>query len=306
MPMTPKTTRSQTFAERRYEMASKLTEEVFKRGMLTRKAIDNIQSITRKWFGQNKQTLSFDFYRERIEEFAAAKRKAQRAEIVVALDTIGWNGIFRADDIAEILLNTDTRQVARERAIAKLNALEAKYNENKRKAAILRKGIEQVLPKKWQHEMSVSASGVNVRFYPPIRKDWVNVCVEGAENIYAFLQMILKVRPMLHSAHMPFTFETFQTVDKVWSMGESTYCYNYPTDTTGAMVLEKERKSYKDYFAQYELPENIKATILDRVRDSISSINYGVYYSPEDGYYNSLVRKPIPDNGVWVSAGKAA
>lgn len=280
-------------------MAWELTEEVFKRGMLTRKAIHNIQSKTLKWFGQNKQTISFDFYRERIEEFAAAKRKAQRAEIIVALDTIGWNGIFRADDIAEILLNTDTKEIARERALAKLYEIGSKYRENRRKEAILRKGIEQVLPKTWQYEMSVSASGVNVRFYPPIRKNWISVSVEGAENIYAFLQMILTVRPMLHSAHIPFTFDTFKTVDNVWSMGESTYCYSHPIDTTGAEVLEKEHKSYKDYFAQYDLPDHIKAAILDRVRDSIASINYGVYYSPEDGSYNSLVRKPIPDKGLW-------
>lgn len=287
-------------------MSFELTEEVFKRGMLTRKAIRDIQSTTLKWFGQNKQTLSFDFYRERIEEFASATRKAHRGKIIVALDTIGWNGVFRADEIAEILLNTDVPIVAKSRAIAKMNAIEVEYLNNQRKAAILRKGIEQVLPKTWQHEMSVSASGVNVRFYPPTRSDWVNVLVEGAENIYAFLQMILIVRPMLHSAHIPFTFDTFQIVDSVWSMGESTYCYRYPIDTTGDRVLEKERKSYKDYFAQYALPENIKATILDMVRDSIASIKCGVYYSPEDGSYNSLVRKPIPDKGLWVTAGKAA
>ena len=287
-------------------MAYELSEEVFKRGMLTRKAIHNIQSITLKWFGQNKQTISFDFYRERIEEFAAAKRKAHRGKIIVALDTIGWNGVFRADDIAEILLNTDTREVARERALAKLDEIESKYRENDRKAAILRKGIEQVLPKTWQHEMSVSASGVDVRFYPPIKKDWISVSVEGAENVYAFLQMIMMVRPILHSAHIPFTFDTFQTVDGVWSMGSSSYCYSYTLDTTGAEVLEKERKSYKDYFAQYDLPENVKATILDRVRDSIASIKCGVYYSPEDGSYNSLKWKPIPDKGLWGTAGKAA
>ena len=63
-------------------------------------------------------------------------------------------------------------------------------------------------------------------------------------------------------------------------------------------MLEKERKSYKDYFAQYDLPENIKATILDRVRDSIASIKCGVYYSLEDGSYNSLKWKPIPEKGL--------
>ena len=287
-------------------MAFGLTEEVFKRGMLTRKAIHNIQSKTLKWKKDYKCLHKFDFYRERIEEFAAAKKKAKRAEIIVVLDIIGWNGVFRADDIGEILLNTDTKEVARERALAKLYEIGSKYRENRRKAAILRKGIEQVIPVKWSYEMSVSASGVNVRFYPPTRKDWVNVLVEGAENIYAFLQMILIVRPMLHSAHIPFNFDTFQIVDSVWSMGESTYCYNYPIDTTGAMVLEKERKSYKDYFAQYDLPENIKATILDRVRDSIASIKCGVYYSPEDGSYNSLKWKPIPEKGLWVTAGKTA
>lgn len=287
-------------------MAFDLSEEVFKRGMLTRKAIHNIQSTTLKWFGQNKQTSSFAFYREKIEEFAVAKKKAHRAEIVVALDTIGWNGVFRADDIARVLLHSENGEIARCAALAKLAALEQAYEKNNRKAAILRKGITQVIPPRWQHEMSVSASGVDVRFFPPIKKDWISVSVEGAENIYAFLQMIMIVRPMLHSAHIQFTFDTFQIVDSVWSMGESIYCYNYPIDTTGAMVLEKERKSYMDYFARYDLPENIKATILDRVRDSIASINYGVYYSPEDGSYNSLVWKPIPDKGLWVTAGKAA
>ena len=287
-------------------MAWELTEEVFKRGMLTRKAIHNIQSTTLKLFGQNKQTLSFDFYRERIEEFASATRKAHRGEIIVALDTIGWNGVFRADAIAEILLNTDEPLIAKSRALAKMNEYEVEYRNNQRKAAILRKGIEQSLPKTWQHEMSVSASGVNVRFYPPIKKDWISVSVEGAENVYAFLQMIMMVRPMLHSAHIPFTFDTFQTIDSVWSMGSSSYCYTYTLDTTGAEVLEKEHKSYRDYFAQYDLPENIKATILDRVRDSIASIKCGVYYSPEEGSYNSLAWKPIPDKGLWVTAGKTA
>ena len=286
-------------------MAYELSEEVFKRGMLTRKAIHNIQSITLKWFGKDKQTLSFDFYRERIEEFAAAKKKAHRAEIVVALDTIGWNGIFRADDIARILLHSEDREIARCAALAKLAALEQAYDENKRKAAILRKGIEQVIPVKWSYEMSVSASNVSVRFYPPIRKDFVNVLVEGAEEIYAFLQMILIVRPMLATAHRRFDFDTFQTIANVWSMGGSTYCYSHPIETTGEMVLEKDSKSYK-YFSKYAIPEHIKATILDRVRDSIASIKCGVYYSPEDGSYNSLKWKPIPDKGLWVTAGKAA
>lgn len=287
-------------------MAYELSEEVFKRGMLTRKAIREIQSKTLKWMKDYKCLHKFDFYRERIEEFAAAKKKAQRAEIVVVLDIIGWNGVFRADDIGEILLNTDTKEVARERALAKLAALEQAYEENKRKAAILRKGIEQVIPVKWSYEMSVSASNVSVRFYPPIRKNWVNVLVEGAEEIYAFLQMILIVRPMLATAHRRFDFDTFQTIANVWSMGGSTYCYSHPIDTTGAEVLEKERKSYKDYFAQYDLPENVKATILDRVRDSIASIKCGVYYSPEDGAYNNLKWKPIPEKGLWGAAGKAA
>lgn len=287
-------------------MAYELSEEVFKRGMLTRKAIHNIQSKTHKWMKDYKCLHKFDFYRERIEEFAAAKRKAQRAEIIVALEVIGWNGVFRADDIAEILLNTDNREVARERALAKLYEIGSKYRENRRKAAILRKGIEQVIPVKWSYEMSVSASNVSVRFYPPIRKNWVNVLVEGAEEIYAFLQMILIVRPMLATAHYRFDFDTFQNIANVWSMGGSTYCYSHPLDTTGAEVLEKERKSYKDYFAQYDLPENVKATILDRVRDSIASIKCGVYYSPESGSYNSLKWKPIPEKGLWVTAGKSA
>ena len=285
-------------------MAYELSEEVFKRGMLTRKAISEIQSKTIKWMKDYKCLHKFDFYREKIVEFAFATRKAQRAEIIVALDTIGWNGVFRANDIAEILLNTDNREVARERALAKLYEIGSKYRENRRKAAILRKGIEQVLPKTWQHEMSVSVSGMDVRFYPPIRKNWVNVLVEGAEEIYAFLQMI--VRPMLATAHCRFDFDTFQTIANVWSMGGSTYCYSHPIDTTGAEVLEKEHKSYNDYFAQYDLPENIKATILDRVRDSIASIKCGVYYSPESGSYNSLKWKPIPEKGLWVTAGKTA
>ena len=287
-------------------MAYELSEEVFKRGMLTRKAIHNIQSKTLKWMKDYKCLHKFDFYMERIEEFAAAKRKAQRAEIIVALEVIGWNGVFRADDIARILLHSENGEIARCAALAKLAAIEKAYEDNKRKAAILRKGIEQVIPVKWSYEMSVSASNVSVRFYPPIRKNWVNVLVEGAEEIYAFLQMILIVRPMLATAHRRFDFDTFQTIANVWSMGDSTYCYSHPIDTTVAEVLEKERKSNKDYFAQYDLPENVKATILDRVRDSIASIKCGVYYSPEDGAYNSLKWKPIPEKGLWVTAGKAA
>ena len=287
-------------------MAYELSDEVFKRGMLTRKAIRDIQSKTLKAMRNKECFQGFGFYRERIEEFSSATRKAHRAEIIVALETIGWNGVFRADDIAKMLLHSENREIARCAALAKLAAIEKAYEDNKRKAAILRRGIEQVIPAKWQHEMTVSASRIDVRFYPPIRKDWVNVLVEGAENIYAFLQMILIVRPMLHSEHIQFNFDTFQIIDSVWSMGESTYCYKYPTDTTGATVLEKERQSYHDYFAHYNLPDHIKATILDMVRQSISSVNYGVYYSPEDGSYNSLVRKPIPDKVVWISAGNAA
>lgn len=287
-------------------MAFELTEEVFKRGMLTRKAIRDIQNKTLKWVRDDKCIHEFDFYRKRIEEFAAAKKKAHRAEIIVALDYIGWNGVFRADDIARILLHSEDREIARCAAIAKLAAIEQAYKENKRKAAILRKGITQVIPPKWQHEMSVSAGGVDVRFYPPIRKNWISVLVEGAENVYAFLQMILMVRPMLHSAHIPFTFDTFQTVDSIWRMGSSSYCYAYTLDTTGEEVLKKDHEYHKDYFAQYDLPANIKATILDRVRDSIVSIIYGVYCSPESGSYNSLVFKSIPDKGQWVTAGKSA
>lgn len=285
-------------------MAFELTEEVFKRGMLTRKAI---RRVSKQVLGQMRtKEYGFAEVRDMVKNFPSLTQKGSRGAIIVALDTIGWNGVFRADDIGEILLNTDNREVASERALEKVNGLEAKFNDNKRKAAILRKGISQVIPKTWQHEMSVSASGVNVRFYPPIRKNWVNVLVAGAEEIYAFLQMILIVRPMLATAHRRFDFETFQTIANVWSMGGSTYCYSHPIDTTGAEVLEKERKSYKDYFAQYDLPENVKATILDRVRDSIASIKCGVYYSPEDGSYNSLKWKPIPEKGLWVTAGKTA
>ena len=287
-------------------MSFELTEEVFKRGMLTRKAINAIHGDTAKWMRDYKCFHKFDFYREKIEEFAAAKRKAQRAEIVVVLDFIGWNGVFRADDIASILLHSENGEIARCAALAKLAALEQAYEENQRKAAILRKGISQTIPAKWTYEMSVSASGVNVHFYPPVKRDWVNVLVEGAEEIYAFLQMLLIVRPMLHSAHIPFNFDTFKTVDSVWSMGGSTYCYSFTTDTTGEEVLKKNRESCLDYFARYDLPEHIKATILDCVRHSIAHINYGVYCSDEGGSYNSLAWKPIPDKGLWVTAGKAA
>ena len=55
-------------------MAYELSEEVFKRGMLTRKAIREIQSKTLKWMKDYKCLHKFDFYREKIEEFAAAKK----------------------------------------------------------------------------------------------------------------------------------------------------------------------------------------------------------------------------------------
>ena len=164
-------------------MAYEMSEEVFKRGMLTRKAINAIQGETVKWMRDYKCLHKFDLYRECIEEFATAKKKAHRAKIIVALEVIGWNGVFRADDIARILLHSEDGEIARCAALAKLAALEQAYEDNKRKAAILRKGITQVIPQKWQHEMTVSASHVSVRFYPPKRRDWVNVLVEGAENI---------------------------------------------------------------------------------------------------------------------------
>ena len=204
-------------------MTYELSEEVFKRGMLTRKAIGKIQTRLIQDKKYHNEYNTFEFYREQIEDFANSKYRTRRAEIIVTLDTIGWNGIFRADDIARILLHSEDRKIARYAALAKLAALEKAYEENQRKAAILRKGIEQVLPKTWQHEMSVSASGVNVRFYPPTRRDFVNVSVAGADEIYAFLQMILIVRPMLGSEHRKFDFDTFQTIANVWSMGTSTY-----------------------------------------------------------------------------------
>ena len=56
-------------------MVYELIEQVFYRGMLTRKVIHDIQHKTLEWVGSHKQT--FDFYRERVDEFAAAKRKAR-------------------------------------------------------------------------------------------------------------------------------------------------------------------------------------------------------------------------------------
>ena len=285
-------------------MAYELTEAVYKRGMLTRKAIRETQSavLERLSGATERGRFCFDEFRQSISAFALARRKSDRGKIIVALDTIGWTGVFNARDIAEILLTTDDKQVAEERALTRLKGIEKSYEDNERKAEIVRKLIAKVVPSTiCSYEMTVDSVKVDVRFYPSIKRGYDNVLIEGAENIYAFLQTLRRIMPRLKAAHIKYGYKTLQTIHSVWSMGESTYCYNYSLETTGRNVLKAQSKSYHDYFADYELPFNIKAAILDGVRHSISSVKWGVYYSQDGGSYNSLVRSPIPDKGGKVA-----
>ena len=75
---------------------------------------------------------------------------------------------------------------------------------------------------------------------------------------------------------------------------------------SGKAMIESDKKSYNDYFADYKLPDEIKATILDCLQESIAVVEYGVGSDSEGNSYNGLTHKPIPGKGAWVGAAKAA
>ena len=282
--------------------------ELYQKGYLSQKEIAKITHNTLlKIAKDNKKGIKFTFddCRRKVQEFAKAKRKADRGRILQQLATIGYTGVFSAKDIAYTLLYTSGTDIAADRAMQEIADLENKYKENARAVPIIKRGIAQVLPKKWVAEIEYSAYNLSIRIKPSAQMRFGGVLVEGAGNIYAFLKMLLIMRPILTANHIAFTYDTLETIGGLWSMGESKIAYG-SNGMSGKAMIESEKRSYRDYFADYNLPDDIKAQILDFLQESIAEVKYGVYCDSESGSYNSLEYKPIPEKGLWVGAGKAA
>ena len=282
---------------------SRLTDEIYERGLLSRKAIAEEQDNANAFLEKKRkggEIFTIDECARYVNLYGCMPRKDARMRFLVRLDWIGTVGGFDASKIAETLFLTNSTHAA----MSKLAEMKANIEERNREEKIIRKGISQVIPANWRHEVEVITSGVRVRFYAP--KSKYGEFIEGSENCYYFLQTLLYVRPMLSAARIKFDEESFGAIAGVWRMGESSYCYNYSIDTKGEEVLAKEKKSYRDYYADYALPEHIKAAILDGVRNSICDIRRDVYTDHEGCSYNSLVRRRIPDKGLWTGASRAA
>ena len=281
--------------------------DLYQKGYLSQKEIAKITHNTLlKIAKDNKKGIKFTFddCRRKVQEFAKAKRKADRGRILQQLATIGYTGVFSAKDIAYTLLYTSGTDIAADRAMQEITDLEIKYAENVRAIPIIKRGISQVIPKGWDTNITCSSYNLSLRI-THAKKPFYGVAVDGASNAYAFLKMLLVMRPILHSKGIMFNFETLITIENVWSMGESKIAYG-SMGISGKAMIESEKRSYRDYFADYNLPDDIKAQILDFLQESIAEVQYGVYHDSESGSYNSLVHKPIPEKGVWVGAGKSA
>lgn len=277
-----------------------ITERLVNQRVITQKRANEIlnKAIMRR------KEFSFDDCRRKVEQYAKARRREERAEIIVELVGIHFTNKFNAVDIAEILYGYE-RCVAVEKANARIDELEKTYNENLKAADILRKGASQVLQKEWKVLFRVSAYRVEMEIEPAKSKPFSLVAIDQAGNAYAFLKMLLLVRPMLHSKFIKFNFDTLQEIEKVWNMGESKIAYG-ECGWTGKEMIDRDKGSSHSYFVDYNLPDEIKETILDCLQESIAEVKYDVYHNNENGSYNSLAHKPIPDKGVWVGAAKAA
>ena len=277
-----------------------ITERLVKNRILTQKRANE---IWRKAIMRRKE-FTFDDCRRKVEQYAKATRRDERAAIIVELVGIHFTNKFNAVDIAEILYGYE-RSVAVEKARARIDELEKSYNDNLKAADILRKGVSQVLPKGWNVTFTGGSYSVNMEIEPAKRKPFSFVAIDGAGNAYAFLKMLLLVRPMLKTKGIEFTFDTLHEIEKVWSMGESKIAYG-AHGMSGKAMIESEKKSYRDHFADYNLPDEIKATILDCLQESIAGVKHGVGSDSEGNSYNGLTHKPIPEKGLWVGAAKAA
>lgn len=283
---------------------TRITDKVFARGWLTRK---EILAEHDKFWEEAKENrkkgvssqLTFDGCREKINAFKSAKNRHERGKIIIFLAETRWTGVFDACDIANILISEVSVAIAAQRAMGKIEELERKYEENKAKVEVLKKGITQVIPSTWGYEFEITASEVTVSFFPPVRKHFVEVHIDNATDIYHFLKMVLIVRPMLHSAHIPFTFEVFSTLAQTWSMGQSIIAYG-GFGMKGKEIVAQQKASWRDYLANYDIPDNIKETILDCLQDGIGGVQYGVWVDGEGGSYNSLTHKAFPTKGLWT------
>jgi len=142
------------------------------------------------------------------------------------------------------------------------------------------------LPADVEHETTLSPYGVKMRFFKKGQRFGFGMM--DADGLYGFLLTLHKVEPLLKGHGIAYDIEALDTIYSVWEMGGSSYCYNYSRDLSGADMLAKEKKSYRDYFARYNLPDEIKAVILDGVRTSMTNIKTGVYTDCEGCTYNSV------------------
>lgn len=282
--------------------------EIYEKGYLSKKEIAAIQTATYakiRLGNKNDVKFTFDDCRRKVQEFAKAKRKGDRGRVLVQLATIHFTSIFNTKDIAYTLLYTSGKDIAVERAMQEIADYESKYAANVKAIPIIKRGISQVIPKRWKKDIKCSAYNLVIAIRPASEKPFHFVGVEGAGNVYAFLKMLLIVRPMLHAHGIKFSFDTLETIAHVWSMGESKIAYG-SRGMSGKTMIESEKKSYRDYFADYNIPDEIKATILDCLQESIADVKYGVGSDSEGNSYNGLTHKPIPEKGLWVGAAKAA
>lgn len=286
-------------------MIKEISERVFKNGGITRKDINDTICRTLRAMARGKYR-DFDSVRMLVEGFGNAKRKRDRAKIAVALGAIGWNGIFNAGNIAKVLIDYEKRDMAVAVAMDKLAHWEASYKANMEDVKVLRLGAKQVLQKKWNVAFNVQAENIKMDIDCGKRKAFYPIGVSGAGNIYAFLKMLLMVRPLLKPRGLKFDYETLYTIKDVWSIGESKIAYG-ERGYTGAEMLKSD-KAFGNYFGfiNYALPDEVKEVILDCLQDAIAEVQYDTGHDYEGNSYNSLKYKPIPEKGLWTGARKAA
>jgi hypothetical protein len=279
-------------------MIHTISERVFKNGGITRKDINNIIDKTLRNLDSYR---GFQKVRDLVVDFGKATRKRDRGEIIVALGAIGWNGIFNAEDIAKVLLDYKNRDMGVSIALDKLARWEDSYKANMNDIKVLRLGAKQVLLKKWEATFAVTARQIELQVDDGVKTHFP-VSVEGTGNIYAFLKMLLLVRPMLMPRGIKFTFDTLDAIKGVWSMGESKIAYG-ERGWNGKEMLKSDKKHH-NYFGNYALPDEVKEVILDCLQDAIAEVEYDTGHDYEGNSYNSLKYKPIPEKGLWLGARK--
>ena len=92
---------------------------------------------------------------------------------------------------------------------------------------------------------------------------------------------------------LEWTYRVLDTIHGTWRMATSLYAYSYPLSKPGADVIEAEAQNYYDYLANYKIPKEVKAVVLDAVRNSIEGVMCGVATDPEGCVYNSINYKKM-------------